>query len=256
MTSTAQTNGQEPAELLKIQQEIANSVDNILASANITPEDISCGPECQRLKELELLKTAHLDAQTNMQTAPVTLAETTKNYYIYAEGQAYYDNMIEQELQKISDNTATLLGDKFNEEVFIATTINTYFNTALISSFYTEELLTEYTNKNNGINLNLTTKRDDILTNDRKVYYETEALSGLQFWHRVWWYIYYILCLVVVIIFITRKSWNSTSAIAINVVTIAVYIFLPYILQRLLLFLYNVYKKIKIMMSIDVYNNL
>ena len=46
-------------------------------------EAIICGPDCQKIKVSEELKQKYLDAETNLQTAPIKLDESKKNYYVY-----------------------------------------------------------------------------------------------------------------------------------------------------------------------------
>ena len=46
------------------------------------------------------LKQKYLDAETNMQTAPIKLEQSKKNYYIYTEGRPYYDSIKEEDLNK------------------------------------------------------------------------------------------------------------------------------------------------------------
>jgi hypothetical protein len=239
--------------LLQKQQTTTDKLTALLATS---AERLTCGPTCQKIKTSEQLKQKYLNAQTNIQTAPIVLEESKKNYYVYTESQPYYDNMVETELKNKATTMATLIGDSFNEEVSNAETMNSYYNTALINSSYTKELLTDYTNKNIELKGQLKDRHGDILTNDRKTYYETEALARLTLWYRFWWYIYYILFIVVVIITILRKPWNSIGKIIINLVTIIVYLFLPYIIHFITGFLYNLYIKIKNMMPINVYNNL
>ena len=240
-------------QLLQKQQSTTDKLTQLLATS---AESLTCGPACQKTKTSEQLKQKYINAQTNVQTAPSVLEETKKNYYVYTESQPYYDNMIETELTDKANTMATLIGDNFNEEVSNAETMNAYYNTALINSSYTTDLLTELTNKNTELKRELKDKYGDILTNDRKTYYETEALSRLKLWHRFWWYIYYILFIVIVIITILREPWNSKGKIAINSITLIVYFFLPYIIHLVTNWLYNLYIKIKNMMPINVYNNL
>ena len=43
------------------------------------------------------LKQKYLDAQTNLQTAPINLENTKKNFYVYSEGLPFYDKMREED---------------------------------------------------------------------------------------------------------------------------------------------------------------
>ena len=176
--------------LLQNQQLNQDKINDLL---NKSAEALLCGPDCQKMKITDELKQKYLDAETNIQIAPIKLEQTKKNYYVYKEGRPFYDNMLEEELKQKAEKISELLGETFNEEVSSANTMNQYLNTALINSEYTSELFKKYTSDNQELKLQLRNSRGDILTNDRKTYYETEALTQLKLWYRFWWYIYYML---------------------------------------------------------------
>lgn len=214
---------------------------------------IMCGPTCQKLKITEELKQKYLDAETNMQTAPIKLEETKKNYYIYSEGRPYYDNMQEEELKKKADTIAQLLKQNFNEELSSAKTMNTYLNTALTNSQYTKDLLKEYLEKNQELKVKLRDQRGDILTNDRKTYYETDALTRLKSWHRLLWYLYYIVVLMLILSFIFAP--NNLSTIKKVVIAILI-IFYPYYINYIVKWIYGLYNNIASKIPKNIYNNL
>lgn len=236
--------------LLNQQQINQQKINELL---NKSADAIMCGPTCQKLKITEELKQKYLDAETNMQTAPIKLEETKKNYYIYSEGRPYYDNMQEEELKKKADTIAQLLKQNFNEELSSANTMNTYLNTALTNSQYTKDLLKEYLEKNQELKLKLREQRGDILTNDRKTYYETDALSTLKSWHRLLWYLYYIVVLILIFSFIFAQS--SLSVIKKIVIAVLI-IFYPYYINYIVKWIYGVYNNIVSKIPKNVYNNL
>ena len=66
--------------LLQRQQISQDKINELLEKSS---EAIMCGPSCQKLKVSEELKQKYLDAETNMQTAPIKLEQSKKNYYIW-----------------------------------------------------------------------------------------------------------------------------------------------------------------------------
>ena len=86
-------------DLLDKQQITQEKINELL---NLSTEALMCGPDCQKQKISDELKQKYLDAENNMETAPIKLEETKKNYYIYTEGRPYYDNMREEELKQKS----------------------------------------------------------------------------------------------------------------------------------------------------------
>lgn len=233
------------------QQQISQQKINELLDKST--EALMCGPTCQKLKISEELKQKYLDAETNIQVAPIKLEQSKKNYYIYTEGRPYYDNMKETELQETSEKIALLLTENFNNEVSSANTMNSYLNTALVNSQYTKDLYNVYLERNQELKLKLRDGHGDILTNDRKTYYELEALNTLKLWYRLFWYIYYILVLMLVIAFVLSPSeLTRVKKLLISVLII----FYPYYVNYIIKFIIGIWNSIVSMFPKNVYNNL
>ena len=128
---------QNSEQLLKKQQASTEKLSALLEQSLTT---LSCGPTCQQIKVENELNQKYLDAQTNMRTAPVQLETTRKNYYVFKEGQPYYDNMLEKELKQKAKIMGQMLTNNFNEEISNANLMNSYYNTELTNSEYTKEL--------------------------------------------------------------------------------------------------------------------
>lgn len=236
--------------LLQNQQLNQDKINDLL---NKSAEALLCGPDCQKMKITDELKQKYLDAETNVQIAPIKLEQTKKNYYVYKEGRPFYDNMLEEELKQKAEKISELLGESFNEEVSSANTMNQYLNTALINSEYTSELFKKYTSDNQELKLQLRNSRGDILTNDRKTYYETEALTQLKLWYRFWWYIYYILILVFTIaLFISPSQLTMVKKAVIFVLLI----FYPYYIDYIVRWVQGLYMSIYNRLPKNVYNDL
>jgi len=236
--------------LLQNQQLNQDKINDLL---NKSAEALLCGPDCQKMKITDELKQKYLDAETNIQIAPIKLEQTKKNYYVYKEGRPFYDNMMEEELKQKAEKISELLGESFNEEVSSANTMNQYLNTALINSEYTSELFKKYTSDNQELKLQLRNSRGDILTNDRKTYYETEALTQLKLWYRFWWYIYYILILVFTIALFVSPSQLTMIK---KVVLFVLLIFYPYYIDYIVRWVQGLYMSIYNRLPKNVYNDL
>jgi hypothetical protein len=236
--------------LLQRQQISQNKINELLEKSS---QAIMCGPTCQKLKVSEELKQKYLDAETNIQTAPIKLEQSKKNYYIYTEGRPYYDNMQEEELKKKANTVSQMLEVNFNNEVSSANIMNTYLNTALINSENTKELLKEYLEKNQVLKLKLRKRHGDILTNGRKTYYETDALNTLQLWYKLFWYIYYILVIMLLLALIFSPSGLT---IVKKVIIITLFIFYPYYINYIYKWIVSKYEWIKGQIPKNVYNDL
>ena len=248
--SNVATKSNDKALLLERQQQSQQQINDLLEKST---EALMCGPSCQKKKVTDELKQKYLDAQTNIQTAPINLEQTKKNYYIYSEGRPYYDDMKETELKVKSEQLTELLANNFNDEVASANTMNAYLNTALINSQYTKDLLNEYFEKNKILKLKLGEGRGDVLTNDRKTFYELDALNTLQSWHKLMWYIYYLFVLILAMSFI---FYPNSLSVVLKVLIVVVFIFYPYYIGRLVSWLYNLCLSIINGSSKNVYNNL
>jgi hypothetical protein len=237
-------------KLLKKQQISQDKINQLL---ELSSQELICGPDCQQKKISTELKQKYLDAQTNLQTAPINLENTKKNYYVYSEGLPFYDNMREEELQQKADTISTLVSDNFNSEVSDANVMNLYLNTALINSKYTAELLEDYLEKNTKLKLQLKDRYGDILTNDRKTYYETDALNTLTFWYKLFWYIYYVLVIMLILAFI----FSSTDFSRMTKIIISVFIiFYTYYIDYIVRWIYGLWKSLVSRLPKNVYNNL
>lgn len=237
-------------ELLQKQLSAQNQISVLLEQS---ASSLLCGPECQKQKISQELQQKMLDAQTNLQTAPINLEESKKNYYVYTQGRPYYDNMLEEELKKKATSIGELLTEHFNEEVTSAKTMNTIYNTDLINSKYTKELLDQYITKNNALKLKLRNKHGDILINDRKTYYEKDATDRLNLWYKFWWYIYYLAILVLIIASFLTPSQLSTMK---KVVIIILLVFYPYYINYIVNWITSIYQNIYNSIPKNVYNNL
>ena len=71
-------------DLLEQQQQTTEKLTALLEESTAA---LSCGPTCQKLKTSDDLKQKYLNAQTNLQTAPIQLENSKKNYYVFTEGE-------------------------------------------------------------------------------------------------------------------------------------------------------------------------
>ena len=57
------------------QQNTTNQINKMLEQAS---EALLCGPTCQKIKLTDELKQKYLDAQTNLETAPIQVEQSKK----------------------------------------------------------------------------------------------------------------------------------------------------------------------------------
>jgi hypothetical protein len=236
--------------LLKNQQISQDKINELL---NQSVDALVCGPTCQKQKVTDELRQKYIDAETNVNTAPIELERTKKNYYVFTEGRTYYDNMLEEELIKKSQIISQLLSENFNDEVSSAITMNEYLNIALINSDYTKDLLKYYVKQNEEITLKLKDNHGDILTNDRKTYYEVQELERLELWYKIWFRLFYILFISFLICWLVCES---TITWPIKLILTPLIGFYPYYIDYVLRAIYKFWADLYKSLPKNVYNNL
>lgn len=236
--------------LLQNQQISQDKINKLLDTSGTT---LLSSPTYQKLKVTGELKQKYLDAKTNVKTAPIELEQSKKNYYVFTEGKTSYNNMLETELNKKVEEIAKLVSENFNNEISNASTMNEYLNTALINSLNTEDLLNEYIKQNKELKLKLRNNSGDILTNDRKTFYETQEFERLQLWYKFWWYIYYML-------FITFLFWciltPSDFSRVFKLILAILFLFYPYYIDYVLRSIYDFITSVHKNSPKNVYNEL
>lgn len=228
------------AQILQKQQETTNQLNALIEQS---AEAISCGPDCQKLKSDQDLEQKYLDAQTNMQTAPIQLQEARKNFYVFTEGEGAYNSLIEEELKLKATKIGELIKEKFLEEITSATTLNFYYNSDIINSKNSIELYNTYFNKNKETELNIRNSNGDALTNDRKSYYEIQELDNLDKWYLIFIWIYYLFLLG---LFLGSIFIKNQLTIIKKVGLMVVLLFYPVYIERIVAFFISILNKINL----------
>ena len=187
---------QVPPELLKCQQESTNKLNSLIDQYS---KQVMCGPDCQKAKTTASLKQKMLDAQTNIQSGPTQLAQAKKAYYTYVGGEGAYTRALEKDLTAEANEIATAAQTEFDKLIANAKTMLNYYEGIYTSYENSRELYSNYTNKNLLVEQKIKTEHSDVLTNDRKTYYETEALERLRYWYVIFWWIYYLLVIAFIL---------------------------------------------------------
>ena len=249
--TTTNSESNKDADKLLQKQQISTEKLNSLLEQSLSA--LSCGPTCQKIKTSEDLKQKYLNAQTNLQTAPIQLETTKKNYYVFTEGEPRYNDMLEKELKQKAEMMGKMLANNFHEEISNAKLMNSYYNTELTNSAYTKELYSVYLEKNQVTQKNIKSHHADVLTNDRKTYYETEAIEDLKYWHSFFWYIYYLFIMPLFIFaLITKSSYHFFIKILIGFIVLAYPYYIDFILRQIYGFFHSIWTRL----PKNVYNNL
>tara|TARA_B110000114_G_scaffold184244_1_gene227442 strand:- start:310 stop:1101 length:792 start_codon:yes stop_codon:yes gene_type:complete len=211
---------------------------------------ILCDSKCQRVKKIKQLKDMYLESKQLTVTAPDRERTAFKRYYEFLYGAKKFNEVTVEKFTKEADHRASLYSEKFSEEVKNIEKDITYIHT--ISKNYNN--LMDYEKKlirDNEQLMKLTkTTSADIITNDRKSYYENQGVDQLHFYNKMLQFAYVvILCAFVVSIFAIPTDTNKTKQFAI----LFVLVLYPFFCMHIARFAMNLYNRISKMLPGNAY---
>jgi hypothetical protein len=130
--------------------------------------------------------------------------------------------------------------------------MNAYYNTSLNNSDYTKELYAVYLEKNKLIQNGIKNHHADVLTNDRKTYYETEALDELKSWYTLFFYGYCFVVIVFTAIVVLKTSLNWAARFVI-ILLVTLY---PFYIDSIARAIYGFFHSLWKQLPKNVYNDL
>jgi hypothetical protein len=209
-----------------------------------------CDEECQANK----LKQEYINKQQNLLTAPQQERLAYKNYVVFTEGELAYTEEETQEFQQDADVIADEIMLNFQEtaeKIMIA--IESY-EALLLNYKNVVELYKKYIKENKELIKELKSDSSDIITNDRKTYYEDQGVESLNF------YYYYILltiyAIVVVCFAVFAFGYPSPMNIIVKIVIFVLLIILPFISTKILSFIIETLHTIYNMLPKSSYRNI
>ena len=211
-----------------------NKLNEFLDSANNV---LSCDSKCQEQKKKIELKKKYLEAKTNLLSAPNQVETSYKNYLTYTKGDTAYNEYRENELQQKAETIVTTFKTNFSDGIKkIKESYDTYSG-LLLNFSHVAELYKKLVKENHILELALKNRTSDVLTNDRKTYYEDQSIDSLRFYHTIILIIYLIFLIgFAVSIFVFPSASSRGSLIAILVF----FIIYPFICVRIFQFLYHI----------------
>jgi len=214
---------------------LTDQVNSLISQSN---NDIMCGPACQEQKKLSGLEQKYTNAQTNLKTAPEQLKAAKKDYYLALDGQAKYNQMVLDNATKDATTVITSLQEKFDDTAKTTTNYIDIYESLVTNHNYMNELSDSYAEENHKMARILKKIRGDIITNDRKSYYEQQYIDGLENWY-YWYRIIYIL---LIIIFIGLVIFKSTSTWIIKILLILFFVFYPLFITSVFVYFLKMFK--------------
>jgi hypothetical protein len=196
------------SNMLLKQQEMTNKINEMIAQSS---QSLMCGPgtACERTRKTEDLQQKYLAAQTNIQSAPYQEQAAEKEFYTYTQGDAAYNTMKANRLKDTAEKEANKIHVKFNENSTNATELNDTLSSLTINFQHVTELYQDYLKENEILREKIRAFGNDVVTSDRKTYYETQNYDILKTWYYIWRWIYFILLVVFGIgIFLSKSGYS------------------------------------------------
>jgi hypothetical protein len=223
-----------PQNSSSIEQQASAATAQVNALIAQSNEQLMCGPACQKEKNISNLEETYVKAQTNLKTAPQQLEQAKQNYYKALEGQAGYNKMVLDKVTEDAKKVTTSFKTKFDATSKEVENLIGVYNTLKSNFNNVNDLSQEYEVENSKIAKTLKKIRGDIITNDRKTYYEQQSIDGLSWWYN-WFRIIYIVLIIGFIIVLLFKSYWWLYKILI----ILVLLFYPVYIAPLVVYIFK-----------------
>ena len=219
--------------MLSKQQEMTNQINQLLAQSS---QSLLCGPgtECDRTQKTENLQQKYLAAQTNIQSAPYQEEQAEKAYYTYTQGDAAYNAMKAKRLQETAEKKANEIQVSFNENSAKAIELNDTLSSLTKNYQHVTELYQTYVEENAILGQKIQSYRTDVVTSDRKTYYENQNYDIIKTWYSIWRWIYFILLIVFGVgIFLSKSGYSIWAKLGL----FALFALYPYVIDYVVLYL-------------------
>ena len=227
-----------------------NKFNDFLDNANNV---LACDSNCQEEKKKNELKQKYLEAKTNLLTAPNQVETSYKNYLTYSKGDSAYNEYRENELQQKAETVILTFKSNFKDEIEKAKESYDTYTGLLLNFTNIVELYKKLAKENDTLTLALKNRSSDLLTNDRKTFYEDQSIDNLAFYHTVILIIYIIFLIgFAVSIFVFPSTSSKGSLIAI----LLFFIIYPFICIKIFKFLYHIKDIIMGIFPKDVYSDI
>ena len=216
-------------------------MSNFNALVSQASDTIMCNSDCQQQRESDKLKQIFLTAQTKILSAPSELQIAEKNYVTFTQGEPAYNEMQEKEFRYKAKLIADETTQKFNDEATkIKTQIDTY-NGLFLNYTNVVDLYEKYKIENVELFKELKDETNDVLTNERKTYYEDQQIDSLKFYYYYFLLTVYIICVMSFGIF--SLMYPSQSTTTIKIVIFLLLLILPFISTFILgIIIYLIYE--------------
>lgn len=227
-----------------------NNFNSFIEQAN---QALTCGPQCQYEKEANQLQNDYSNAETNLAIAPYLANTAEENYIVFTQGQVAYKKLENERLTSQYNQYVTAFQNNFNKQVnAIQNNINTYSGLAVnYKNVY--DLYKKYQKENSEFKKKYYSENSNVVTNDRKTYYENQEVETLNF---VYIIILIIYAIVVIVYFFSAFFYASSFNWKIKLAIFILLLLLPFVSTQLLSLIVSFVYKIYDLLPKNVYKSL
>ena len=231
--------------------QMIEQVNDALAKSE---SSLTCGPDCQAQENIKTLRQIYLDAQLNLQTAPTTLSVAEKNYLVSTLGEVGYSDYMTTRYSVQASQIGDKITSSFEKTVTESTKLSDLYETVYTNYDYLEDLYNNYTTVNTALKTDINNATGDVVTSDRKTYYESQNYNYLKNWYTVYKFVYIVIIIIFIIFLFVRKSEYSFVS---RVFILILFILYPiYITQSVFWIWNNVILRIWELLPSNIYKSL
>ena len=231
--------------------QMIEQVNDALAKSE---SSLTCGPDCQAQENIQTLRQIYLDAQLNLQTAPTTLSVAEKNYLVSTLGESGYSDYMTTRYSVQASQIGDKITTSFEKTVTESTKLSDLYETVYTNYDYLEDLYNNYTTVNTALKTDINNATGDVVTSDRKTYYESQNYNYLKNWYTVYKFVYIVIIIIFIIFLFVRKSEYSFVS---RVFILILFILYPiYITQSVFWIWNNVILRIWELLPSNIYKSI
>jgi hypothetical protein len=219
-------------------------INNLNSMINLANDRLTCDSECQRKRKADNYKKKWELAKKNYEQAPEEIKQAEKNYYVYDKGYSAYEDMLYDRYTKSAS--------EFKEKSLIKHTelddeLNNLINNYESGSLYLSrmnQLMSIKLKENDKFKRDIDKYIGFTQTSGRKVVYEDRQRDTLSTYRKIILFIYFLMVTIYIVFgtFIPSKEYKNWKTLLVLIL----YIIFPFfILDKLMVLIYNMYNGIK-----------
>ena len=230
---------------------MVEQVDSALAES---AKSLTCGPDCQAQENIVNLRQIYLDAELNLQTAPTKLTVAEKNYLVSTLGESGYSDYMTTKLTVQSNKIGDKITTSFEKVANESTNLSGLYETLYTNYDYLQDLYDNYDTINSDLKIDINKATGDVVTSDRKTYYESQNYNYLKKWYTVYKFIYIVIIIIFIIFLFVRRS--DYSFVSKFVILIFFILYPIYITQSVFWIWNNVILRIWELLPSNIYKSI